>query len=77
MRSSEMRRWRRMWKISRTDHLRMKKCYKNSRKRGEYLQTIKGRKEGRITGCVILRKNCVLIHDNEGKIEGRLKVKGR
>jgi hypothetical protein len=53
----------------------MKKCYKRSRKRGEYLQTIKGRKDNWI--CHILRRNCLLIQVIEGKIRGKIKSDGK
>jgi len=46
-----------------------------SRKRREYLQTIKGRKDNGM--CQILRRNFLLVRVIEEKIEERLKVTRR
>jgi len=70
----DMWRWKRMEKISWTDHVRNEDFYKESKKRN-CLQTIKRKKPKWIDH--VLRRNCLQNHFVEGKIEGRIEVTER
>ena len=72
--SSEMWCRRRLEKISCTDHVRRKKCFKNKKWRN-ILHTVKRRKANWIVH--ILCTNCRLKHVTEGETEGTIKVMGR
>jgi hypothetical protein len=73
MKSFEMC-WRRMEKISWADHMRNEVLQRVKEDRN-ILQTIRRRKVNWV-GC-ILRRNCLLKHVTEGKLEGRIEVTGR
>jgi len=70
--SFEMWYWRRMEKISWTDHLRNEEVLQEDRNN---LQTIKRKKVNWIG--YILHRNCLLIHIIAGKLVGRIEVAGR
>jgi hypothetical protein len=70
----EMWCWRRMEKISWTDRVKYEVLHRVKEDRN-ILHTIKRRKAN-WTGH-ILRRNCLLKHVIEGKIEGSMEVKGR
>jgi hypothetical protein len=72
--SFEMWCWRRMEKISWTDHVRNEVLHRVKEERN-ILHTIKGRKGNWIGH--ILRRNCLLKHVIEGKLEVRVEVTGR
>jgi hypothetical protein len=61
--------------ISRTDHVRNEEVLQRVEEERNILQTIKIRKTKWIGH--ILRRNCLLKHVIEGKIEARIKVTGR
>jgi hypothetical protein len=63
--------WRRMEKISLTDHVRNEEVFPIVKDRN-ILHTIKGRK-GNWTGHILCR-NCILKYVIEGKIKGRIEV---
>jgi hypothetical protein len=67
--------WRRMEKISWTDRVRNEEVLQRVKEEKTALQTIKRMKANSIGH--ILRRNCLLKHVIEGKIEGRIKVTGR
>jgi hypothetical protein len=67
--SFEMLCWRRMEKISRTDRVRNEAVLHGVKGERNILHTIKRRKANWIGH--ILRRNCLLNHLIEGKIEGR------
>ena len=71
----EMWYWRRMDKISWTDHVRNNKVSQRVKEEKNMLQTIRIRKANWIGQ--ILCRNCLLKHILEGKIAGRNKVIGR
>jgi hypothetical protein len=56
-------------KISWTDHVRNEEVLHRVKEERNFLRVIKGRKANWIGH--ILRKNCLLKHFTEGKIEGR------
>jgi hypothetical protein len=62
-------------KISWTDHIRNEEMLQRVKEEGNILKTIKRRKDNWIAH--ILRRNRLLKHVIEGKIGGRLEVKGR
>jgi hypothetical protein len=66
--------WRRM-EISWTDRVRNEEVLHIVKEERNILHTIKRRKANWIGH--ILRRNCLLKHVIEGKIEGRIKVAGR
>jgi hypothetical protein len=66
--------WRRMEKIIWTDCVRNEKVFQRVKEERNILQTIKSRKANRIGH--ILRRNCLLEHFIEEKIEGRIEVTG-
>jgi hypothetical protein len=65
-----MWRWRRMEKISWTDHVKNEEVLHKSRRKGRILHTVKSRKFNWIG--LILRSNCLVEHVIEGKINGRI-----
>jgi hypothetical protein len=67
--------WRRMEKISWTDHVRNEEVLQRVKEENNILQTIKRRKANWIGH--ILHRNCLLKHIIEGKIVGRIEVTGR
>jgi ppGpp synthetase/RelA/SpoT-type nucleotidyltranferase len=67
--------WRRMEKISWTDRVRNEEVLHRVKEERNILQKIKRRKANWIGH--ILRRNCLLKHVIEGKLEGRLEVTGR
>jgi hypothetical protein len=69
--SFEMWCWRRMEKISWTDHVRNEDVLEQR----NILHEIRKRKANRIGH--ILRRNCILQRVTEGKIQGRIEVTGR
>jgi hypothetical protein len=72
--SFEMWCWRRMEKISWTDRVRNEVLHTVKKER-TILHTIKRRKANWIGH--ILRRNCLLKHVIEGKLEGRIEMMGR
>jgi hypothetical protein len=73
--SFEMWCWRRMEKISWTDHVRNKDVLLRVKKQRNILHEIRKRKANWIGH--ILRRNCLLQRDTEGKIQGGIEVTGR
>jgi len=73
--SSEMWCWRRMEKISWTDHVRNEEVLLSVKEQKNILHQIRKRKANRIGH--ILRKNCLLQRVIEGKIQGEIEVTGR
>jgi hypothetical protein len=71
----EMWCWRRMEKISWTDRVRNEVVLHRVKEERNILHTIKRRKATWIGH--ILRRNCLLKHVNEGKLEGRIEMTGR
>jgi hypothetical protein len=67
--------WRRMEKISWTAHVRNEEVLFRVKEERNILHTIKRRKANWIGH--ILRRNCLLKHVIEGKLEGRVEVTGR
>jgi hypothetical protein len=67
---SEMWCWRRMEKISWTDRVRNEEVLHRVKEERNILHTIKRRKANWIGH--ILRRNCLLKHVIEGKLEGRI-----
>jgi hypothetical protein len=65
----EMWCWRRMEKISWTDHVRNEEVLLRVKEQRNILREIRKRKANRIGN--ILRRNCFLQRVTEGKIEGR------
>jgi hypothetical protein len=63
--------WRRMEKISWTDRVRNEEVLHRVKEKRNILHTIKRRKANWIGH--ILRRNCLLKHVIEGKLEGRIK----
>jgi hypothetical protein len=68
----EMWCWKRKQQISWTDHVRNEDAVQRVEKERNALQTVKRRKDNWIGH--ILRKNCLLRHVTEGKIERRIEV---
>jgi hypothetical protein len=64
-----------MEKISWTDRVRNEEVLHRVKEERNILHTVKRRKANWIGH--ILRRNCLLKHDVEGKIEGRIEVTGR
>jgi hypothetical protein len=73
--SFEMWCWRRMEKISWTDRVRSEEVLHRVKEERNILHTIKRRKANWIGR--ILRRNCLLKHVIEGKLEGRIEMTGR
>jgi hypothetical protein len=73
--SFEMSCWRRMEKISWTNRVRNEDVLHRVKEEMNIIGTIKRRKANWIDH--ILRRNCVLRHVIEGKLEGRIEVTGR
>jgi len=73
--SFEMWCWRRMEKISWTDHVRNEEVLLRVKEQGNILHEIRKRK----ANCIghILRRNCLLQRVTEGKIQGGIEVTGR
>jgi hypothetical protein len=67
--------WRRMEKISWTDHVRNEEVLHRVKEERNILHTIERRKANWIGH--ILRRNCLLKHVIEGKLEGRREMMGR
>jgi hypothetical protein len=67
--------WRRKEKISWTDRVTNKAVLHTVREQRNILHTVKRRKANWIGH--ILRRNCLLKHVIEGKVERRIKEKGR
>jgi hypothetical protein len=72
--SFEMQCWRRMEKISWIDRVRNEEVLHRVKEEMNILHTIQRRKANWIGH--ILRRNCLLKHVVEGKIEGRIEVTG-
>jgi hypothetical protein len=70
--SSEMWCWRRMEKISSTDHVRNEEVLVRVKEQRNILHEICKRKANWIGH--ILRRNCLLQQDIEGKIKGEIEV---
>jgi hypothetical protein len=73
--SFEMRCWRRMEKISWTDRVRNEKILHRVKEELNILHTMKRMKANWIGH--VLRRNCLLKHVIEGKIEGSIEVTAR
>jgi hypothetical protein len=73
--SFEMWCWRRMEKISWTDRVRNEEVLHRVKEERNILHTTNGRKADWIGH--ILRRNCLLKHAIEGKLEGRTEMMGR
>jgi len=73
--SFEMRCWRRMEKISWTDHVRNEEVLLRVKEQRNILHEIRKRKAKWIGH--ILRRNCLLRRVIEGKIQGGIEVTGR
>jgi hypothetical protein len=73
--SFEMWCWGRMEKISWTDRVRNEEVLHRVKDERNIVHTIKRRKANWI--CHILRRNCLLKHVIEGKLEGRIEMTGR
>jgi len=71
----EMWCWRRMKKISWTDHVRNEEVLLRVKEQGNILHEIRKRKANWIGH--ILRRNCLLQRVIEGKIKGGIEVTGR
>jgi hypothetical protein len=67
--------WRRMEKISWTDHVRNEEVLQRVNEDRNILHTINGRKAN--WNGHVLCSNCLLKHVIEGNIEGRIEVTGR
>jgi hypothetical protein len=70
-----MWRRRRMEKVSWTDRVRNEEVLHRVKEERNIVHTIKRRKANWIGH--ILRRNCLLKHVTEGKLEGRIEVTGR
>jgi hypothetical protein len=75
MESFEMWYWRRMEKISWADRVRNEEVLHGVEEERNILHTVKRRKANWIGH--ILRRNCLLMHVIEGKLEGSIEVTGR
>jgi hypothetical protein len=73
--SFEMWCWRKMEKISWTDRVRNEEVLNRVKEERTILHTIKRRKATWIGH--ILRRNCLLKRVIEGKLEGKIEMKGR
>jgi hypothetical protein len=73
--SFEMWCWRKMEKISWTDRVRNEEVLHRVKEDRNILHTIKRRKANWIGH--MLRRNCLLKHVIEGKLEGRIEMTGR
>jgi hypothetical protein len=67
--------WRRMEKVSWTDRVGNEEVLHRVKEDRNILHTIKTRKANWIGH--ILRRNCLLKHVIEGKVEGRIQMMGR
>jgi len=75
LKSFEMWCWRRMEKISWTDHVRNEEVLLRIKEQRNILYEIRRRKANWIGH--ILRRNCLLQRVTEGKIKGAIEVTGR
>jgi hypothetical protein len=75
MESIEVWRWRKMEKICWTDRVRNEEVLHGVNEERNILHKIKRRKANWIGH--ILRRNCLLKHVIEGKLEGRIEMTGR
>jgi hypothetical protein len=75
LKTFEMLCWRRMEKLSWTDHVKNKDVLLRVKKQRNILHKIRKRKANWIGH--ILRRNCLLQRVIEGKIQGRIEVTGR
>jgi hypothetical protein len=66
--------WRRMEKISRADHVTNEAILQRVEVEGSIIQIVKREKAAWI--CYILRRNCLLKHVVEAKMDGRTEVLG-
>jgi hypothetical protein len=73
--SFEMWCWRRMEKISWTDRVRNEEVLHRVEEERNILRTVKRRKTNWIRH--ILRRNCLLKHVIEGRLQGRIAVIGK
>jgi hypothetical protein len=73
--SFEMWCWRRMAKFSWTDRVRNEEVLHRVKEERNIVHTVKRRKANWIGH--ILRRNCLLKHVIEGKLEGRIEMTGR
>jgi hypothetical protein len=73
--SSEMWCWRRLNKISWIDHMRNEEVLLSVKEQRNILHEIRTWRANWISH--ILRRNCLLQQVIEGKIKGRIEVKGR
>jgi hypothetical protein len=73
--SFEMWCWRRMEKISWTDHMRNEEVLLRAKEQRSILHEIRKQKTNWIG--YILRRNCLLQRVTEGKIQGGIEVTGR
>jgi hypothetical protein len=73
--SFEMWCWRRMENISRTDSERNEEVIHRVKEERNILHAIKRRKANWI--CLILRRNCLLKHVIEGKLDAMIEMNGR
>jgi hypothetical protein len=73
--SFEMWCWRRMEKISWTDHVRNEELLLRVNEQRNILHEIRKRKANWIGH--ILRRNCLLKQVIEGKVKGKMEVKGK
>jgi hypothetical protein len=69
--------WRRMEKISWTDHVRNEDVLLRVKEQSYILHKIRKRKAKGELDCHILRRNCLLQRVTEGKIQGGIEVTGR
>jgi hypothetical protein len=67
--------WRRVEKISWTNHVRNEEVLHRVQEERYILHSIKIRKANWVSH--ILRRNCLLKHVTEGKLEGRIEMMGR
>jgi hypothetical protein len=67
--------WRRMEKISWTDRVRNEEVLRRVKEERNIVHAVKRRKANWIGH--ILRRNCLLKHVIEGKLEGRIEMTGR
>jgi hypothetical protein len=73
--SSEMWCWRRLEKISLANRVRNEEVLQRVKEERNILQTVKRRKANWIGH--ILRRNCLLKHVIQGKVEGMTGIRGR
>ena len=71
----EMLRWRMMEKVSWTDRVKNDKASHRAKVEGNIPHTTKRRKSNWIGH--ILHRNCLLKHAFDGKLEGRIEIRGK